>query len=83
MANILLGKEIDTYVNHSHQYRQNKVRIYSVALGKFMEAMKNRLEGEETYEDIDVKSDVIRLLLLIKSIAYSQNPTLSWPSIRH
>ena len=35
--------------------------------------MKNRLEGEETYEDIDGESDVIRLLLLIKSIAYSYN----------
>ena len=33
--------------------------------------MKNRLEGEETYEDLDGESDVIRLLLLIKSIAYS------------
>ena len=36
-----------------------------------MEAMKNRLKGEKTYEDIDGDSDVIRLLLLIKSIAYS------------
>ena len=33
--------------------------------------MKNRLEGEETYEDINGESDGIRLLLLIKSIAYS------------
>ena len=39
-----------------------------MALGQYTEAMKNRLEGEETYEDIDVKSDVICLLLLIKSI---------------
>ena len=33
--------------------------------------MKNRLEGEETYEDTDADSDVICLLILIKSIAYS------------
>ena len=33
--------------------------------------MKNRLKGEKTYEDIDGESDVIRLLLLIKSITYS------------
>ena len=33
--------------------------------------MKNRLEGEETYEDINEKADVIRLLLLIKIITYS------------
>ena len=36
-----------------------------------MEVTKNRLEGEENYEDIDGESDVIRLLLLIKRIAYS------------
>ena len=33
--------------------------------------MKNLLEGEETYEDINGYSEVTRLLLLIKSIAYS------------
>ena len=33
--------------------------------------MKNRLEGEEIYKYIYGDSEVIRLLLLIKSIAYS------------
>ena len=35
--------------------------------------MKNRLKGEETYEDIYQESDVIRLLLMINSIAYLYN----------
>ena len=42
-----------------------------MALGQYTEATKNCLEGEETYKDIDRESDVIRLLLLIKSITYS------------
>ena len=42
-----------------------------MTLGKCTEAMENCLEGEETYKDIDGESDVIRLLLLINSIAYS------------
>ena len=33
--------------------------------------MENRLEGEETYENTDGESDVIRLLLIVKSIAHS------------
>ena len=45
--------------------------MYSVALGQCTEAMQNRLEGEETFEDINGESDTIRLLLIIKSIAYS------------
>ena len=71
VAKLLLGKEIDAYVKRSQQYRQNKAKIYSLDLGQCTEAMKNRLKGEETYEDINGESDIIHLLLLIKSIAYS------------
>ena len=53
VENILLGKEIDAYVKRSQQYCQKKAKIYSVALGQCTEAMKNCLEGEESYEDID------------------------------
>ena len=45
--------------------------MYFVALGQCTEAMKNRLEGEETYEDINGESEAICLLLLVKSISYS------------
>ena len=71
VANILLGNDIDVYVKHSQQYRQNKAKICSVALGQCTEATKNRLEEEEICEDIDGDSDVIHILLPIKSIAYA------------
>ena len=73
VENLLLGKDIDMYVKRSQQYRQNKAKICSVALGQCTEATKNRLEGEETYEHIDGDSGIIRLLLTINSIAYSYN----------
>ena len=68
---LLIGKEMDAHVKRSHQYHQNKAKIYSLELVQYTEVMKNRLEEEETYKDIDGDSDVIRLLLLIKIIAYS------------
>ena len=71
VAKLLLVKEIVAYANHSHQYRQNNAKIYSVALGQCMEAMNNHLEGEETYKDINGESGVVCLLLLINIIAYS------------
>ena len=71
VAKILPGKYIDGYVKRSQQYRNNKANIYSVAIGQCTEAMQNSLEGEKSYEDIDEELDVIRLLLLIKSITYS------------
>ena len=76
VAKLLFGKEIDSYVKRSQQYRQNKAKMYSVALGQCTEATKNRLEGDETYEDIDVDYDVIRLLQLIKSTTYSYESKL-------
>ena len=42
-----------------------------MSLGQCTEAVNNFLWGEETYERIDKESDIIRLLLLINSIAYS------------
>ena len=52
------------------QPKQGK-NIYSVALGQCTEATKNHLKEEETYEDINGESDVIRIVLLINSISYS------------
>ena len=68
---LLLGKDINTYAKRSQQYLQNKAKVYSVALEKCTEATRNCLEGKDIYEDIDGDSDVIRILLLIKSITYS------------
>ena len=42
-----------------------------MALKQCTKAIKNRLKVEETYEDIDGEYNVIRILLIIKSIAYS------------
>ena len=70
VAKLLLGKEIDTYVKRTQKYRQNKAKIYLVALGQCTKAMENILEGEETYKSIIEVSDVIRLLLFIKIISY-------------
>ena len=68
VTKLLIGKYIDAYVKPSHNYRQNKAKIYYVALGQCTKGMKNRLDREETYEDINGESDIICLLLLIKSI---------------
>ena len=49
---------------------RKQAKIYSVALRQYTGAMTNRLEGKETYEDIDGEYDVIRLIILLKSIVY-------------
>ena len=71
VAKLLLVKDIDSYDKRTQQCHQNKAKIYSVVMGQCIEAMKNCLEGEESYKNIDEDSDVICLLLIIKTIAYS------------
>ena len=67
----VMVKYIDSYDKRTQQCHQNKAKIYSVVLGQFIEAMKNCLEVEESYKNIYEDSDVIFLLLIIKTIAYS------------
>ena len=62
---------MDAYVKKRKLYRQNKLTLYSVVIGKCTEATKNQLEVERSFEDIDKDLDVIKLIKLIKSIPYA------------
>ena len=71
IVNILIRKDLVTYVNIIQLYHQKKVNLYYVVLGNCMEAMKNRLEGEGSFDDIDKESDLINLINLSKIILYT------------
>ena len=71
IAKILLMKELVEYVNRRKLYRQNKSTLYYIVIGKCMEATKNCLEGEGSFEEIDRESDVIKLMDIRKSISYA------------
>ena len=51
ITNILIRKDLDTYVKISQIYRRNKATLYSIVLGQCTEAMKNRLEVEGIFEE--------------------------------
>ena len=62
--------ELDSYFKRLNAYRQNKATMYSIVLGQCTDAMRAKLEGDKRFNNIKVKSDVIELLKLIRSIAY-------------
>ena len=70
MVTLLLVKDLDSYVKGWKLYRQNKVKIYSIVLWQYMEAVKNILEGENNFEAIYKESETIKTLELINSIYY-------------
>ena len=45
VAKLLLVKYINSYDKRAQQCHQNKAKIYSMVLRKFIEAMNNCLEG--------------------------------------
>ena len=70
VANMLLSKNLDIYIKQESIYRQNKAAMFSVALGQCTEAMKAGLDSEDTYLNISETGDVVRLLKLIRGIAF-------------
>jgi len=70
VKNILLTSEIDSYIKGKSCCRQNKATIYAVVLEQYTEAMKARLETDSGYENISNDHDVIKLLKLIRDIAF-------------
>ena len=53
ILNILPRKDLYAYTKRRQLYRQNKATFYSVVIRKCKEAMHNRLEGEESFDDIE------------------------------
>ena len=71
IAKLLLGKDMDVYVNRRQLYCQNKATLSSIVIGKCTEKMNKRLEVKGIFDDTDKDSDVIKILNLIKRISYA------------
>ena len=71
LDDILLKNEVDIYVKRKSTYRQNQATMFSVVLGQCTEALKAKLEADSNYDSILQSRDVIKLLLLIREIAFN------------
>ena len=74
------GKQYDLYLKKQEQYEDYKAKVFTIVLGQCTKAMKNKVEGTTGFEsEIAVNYDVVKLLQLIKSIAYGSNDKI-YPS---
>ena len=71
LDDLLLKNEVDIFVKRKSTYRQNQATMFSVVLGQCTEALKAKLEADNNYETISQSRDVIKLLLLIREIAFN------------
>lgn len=76
-----LNEEFKEYVLRKRTYENNKFKLYSIVLGQCSEAMKAKLEGQDDWEEMNSKHDLITLLKSIKVWMLNQqadrNPVLS------
>lgn len=81
MEESLFNEEVKEYVLRKRTYENNTFKVYSIVLGQCSEAMKAKLEGQDDWEDIHEKHDLLQLLKSIKVWMLNQqsdrNPVLS------
>ena len=73
------GKQYDLYLKKQEQYDDYKAKVFTIVLGQCTKAMKNKVEGTTGFEVLAEAYDVVKLLTLIKSIAYGSNDRI-YPS---
>jgi hypothetical protein len=63
-------KEVDMFVKQRETYNNNKCALYSVVWGQSSEAMQAKIKSDDEYEAMHADSDSLRLIKVIKGIAY-------------
>ena len=81
LATAIFTEEVKEFMLRKRTYNNNKTKAYTVVLGKCTEAMKAKLEGQDTWSAIHDKHDLVGLLKSIKIWMLNQqndrNPVVS------
>ena len=77
---LMWGKDYDMYLKKKDRYEENKAKVFAFILGQCDKDMKNKLQGDSRYSDVDEETDVVTLLSMIKEAVYDahdkKSPTL-------
>ena len=64
-----------SYFDKKHKREESQKKIYALILGQCTQAMVDRLEASEEYEDVNNSNDPVELLKLIRSCIYQKHVT--------
>ena len=64
-------KRSDLYVERKTMYAENKSKLFWVIWGQCSEEMRNKLELDDQYEDLEDNDDCVNLLNKIREICFS------------
>ena len=69
---IFRKSQIDKYRKRKATYQENKGKIYLVIIGQCTYAMIRKLKGDSNFDLIEHNSDMMRLLGMIKKLAFKE-----------
>ena len=64
-------KELDRYLKKLDEYNEFKAKVFVIVIGQCTLTMKNKVESLDEFENLEDGDDVIGLLEVIKSLAYT------------
>ena len=67
---MIYAKQMETYLKRVDEYLRNTTNVYTVILGQCTDVLVAKLEGEDTYDDINRRSDAIDLLKSIREVVF-------------
>jgi hypothetical protein len=70
----LFAEEIKMYSRALEARRNNQGKVFGIILGQCTKAMKDQIESDVKWQDINIDSDVIGLLKLIRAHSHGAQP---------
>jgi hypothetical protein len=70
-ATCIWEEKLDEFMKRANYVEQNLQTIYSLVWGQCMEAMRQRIEGSDTYKEMKVEGKGFPLLMAIKDLVFN------------
>ena len=79
----MLWAEYGTRAKRAEKLRINLSRAYALVLGKYMDYLRSRLEGQERWEQTSNERDLLKLIKIIKSLLHKYNEETVYHHVAH
>ena len=67
------SKRCDLFLKQEAQHTDHKAKVFTIVFGQCDKAMKNRVEAAASCSTVESKTDVAKLLQVIKGVAFDAN----------
>lgn len=81
VAQAKFNEKVKQVIKREESFDKNRTAVYLIVFGQFSGSMRAQLEGQDDWEDINQKNDLVKLLKSIRvwmlNQQISKSPTMS------